>query len=214
MINTDYEIISLDRLDYSGNLNRISNMLDNYDESTKKRLQIVHHDLKAEINRLVSNKIKDVKHVFHLAASSHVDRAIDNPLSFVMDNVVATCNLLDFSRSLENLESFFYFSTDEVFGPANQNVKYKEWDRYNSTNPYSASKAGGEELAVSFQNTYGLPVVITHCMNVFGKRQHPEKYIPNTISKVLKVKKLLFIRTKIITQAANTTYMLTMFLVQ
>lgn len=190
LINTDYEIISLDRLDYSGNLNRISNMLENYDKSTKKRLQIVHHDLKAEINRLVSNKITDVKHIFHLAASSHVDRAIDDPLSFVMDNVVATCNLLNFSRSLNNLESFFYFSTDEVFGPANEGVKYKEWDRYNSTNPYSASKAGGEELAVSFQNTYGLPIVITHCMNVFGQRQHPEKYIPNTISKILKGKKI------------------------
>ena len=183
--NTDYEIITLDRLDYSGNLNRISNIMESYDDSTQKRLQIIHHDLKAEVNRLVSNKIKNVKHIFHLAASSHVDRAIQDPLSFVMDNVVATCNILNFSRSLENLDSFFYFSTDEVFGPANEGIKYSEWDRYNSTNPYSASKAGGEELAISFQNTYGLPVVITHCMNVFGRRQHPEKYIPNTISKIL-----------------------------
>lgn len=183
--NTDYEIITLDRLDYSGNLNRISNIMESFDDSTQKRLQIIHHDLKAEVNRLVSNKIKNVKHIFHLAASSHVDRAIQDPLSFVMDNVVATCNILNYSRSLENLDSFFYFSTDEVFGPANEGVKYNEWDRYNSTNPYSASKAGGEELAISFQNTYGLPVVVTHCMNVFGRRQHPEKYIPNTISKIL-----------------------------
>ena len=188
--NTDFEIISLDRLDYSGNLNRISNMLESYDDSDKKRIQIIHHDLKAEINRLVSNNITEVKHIFHLAASSHVDRSIEDPLSFVMDNVVATCNLLNFSRSIENLESFFYFSTDEVFGPANEGVKYKEWDRYNSTNPYSASKAGAEELAVSFQNTYGLPIIITHCMNVFGNRQHPEKYIPNTISKIIKEEKV------------------------
>ena len=81
-------------------------------------------------------------------------------------------------------------SLDEVFGPANEGVKYKEWDRYNSTNPYSASKAGAEELAVSFQNTYGLPIIITHCMNVFGNRQHPEKYIPNTISKIIKEEKV------------------------
>lgn len=190
LLHTDFEIISLDRLDYSGNLNRISNIMENYDDTTKKRLQIIHHDLKAEVNRLVSNKIKNVKHVFHLAASSHVDRAIQDPLSFVMDNVVATCNILNYSRSLENLDSFFYFSTDEVFGPANEGIKYSEWDRYNSTNPYSASKAGGEELAISFQNTYGLPVVVTHCMNVFGRRQHPEKYIPNTISKILNGEKI------------------------
>ncbi len=190
LIDTDYEVVSLDRLDYSGNLNRISNMMSGFDDNDKKRLQIIHHDLKAEINNLVSNKIKDVKHVFHLAASSHVDRAIEDPLSFVLDNVVATCNILNFSKNLNNLESFFYFSTDEVFGPASDGIKYKEWDRYNSTNPYSASKAGGEELAISFNNTYGLPVIITHCMNVFGKRQHPEKYIPNTIYKLLNGEKI------------------------
>lgn len=191
LLQTDFEIISLDRLDYSGNLNRISDMMDSLNDENKKRIQIVHHDLKAEVNNLVSNKIKDIKHVFHLAASSHVDRSIENPLSFVLDNVVATCNILNYSRNLNNLESFFYFSTDEVFGPANNEVFFKEWDRYNSTNPYSASKAGGEELAVAYQNTYGLPVVITHCMNVFGKRQHPEKYIPNTIYKLLNNKKIV-----------------------
>lgn len=190
LIDTDYEVLSLDRLDYSGNLNRISNMMSGFDDNDKKRVQIIHHDLKAEINNLVSNKIKDVKHVFHLAASSHVDRAIEDPLSFVYDNVVATCNILNFSKNLNNLESFFYFSTDEVFGPAGDGIKYKEWDRYNSTNPYSASKAGGEELAISFDNTYDLPVIITHCMNVFGKRQHPEKYIPNTIYKLLNDEKI------------------------
>jgi dTDP-glucose 4,6-dehydratase len=71
-----------------------------------------------------------------------------------------------------------------VFGPAPNGIKYDEYDRYNSTNPYSASKAGGEELAVAFRNTYDLPIVITHKMNIFGNRQHPEKYIPNCIRKI------------------------------
>jgi dTDP-glucose 4,6-dehydratase len=71
-----------------------------------------------------------------------------------------------------------------VFGPAPYGIKYGENDRYNSTNPYSASKAGGEELAVAFENTYNLPVYITHTMNVFGQRQHPEKYIPMCIRKI------------------------------
>ena len=74
--------------------------------------------------------------------------------------------------------------TDEIFGPAPSGVNYKENDRYNSTNPYSASKAGGEELVVAYENTYGLPSFITHTMNVFGERQNPEKYIPMVIKKV------------------------------
>ena len=189
--NTDYEIISIDRLDYSGNLNRISDMMKTYDEKNQKRLKVIHHDLKAEINNLVASQIGEIKHFFHIAASSHVDRAIEDPMSFVMDNVVATCNVLNFSRHLDSLETFVYFSTDEVFGPAIDGVKFKEWDRYNSTNLYSATKAGGEELAIAFHNTYDVPVIITHCMNVFGKRQHPEKFIPNTVWKALNNEKVI-----------------------
>ena len=79
---------------------------------------------------------------------------------------------------------FLYFSTDEVFGSAPIGTNYKEWDRYNSGNPYSASKAGAEEMCLAYFNTYKVPVVITHTMNVFGIRQHPEKYIPLVIKKV------------------------------
>lgn len=189
--NTDYEIISIDRLDYSGNLNRFSHMLKDYDESTKKRVNIIYHDLKSEINNLIESQIRDIKYVFHLAASSHVDRSIDDPMTFVYDNVVATANLLNYSRNLNHLENFVYFSTDEVFGPAPESINFKEWDRYNSTNPYSASKAGGEELAVAFENTYELPVIITHTMNVYGERQHPEKFIPNTLWKLKRGEKVL-----------------------
>ena len=80
---------------------------------------------------------------------------------------------------------FYYFSTDEVFGPSDQQDKFIEWDRYNSKNPYSATKAGGEELTIAYSNTYGLPSLITHCSNVYGERQHFEKFIPNTIKKIL-----------------------------
>ena len=182
--NTDWEIISLDRLDYSGNLNRLHDLMLSFDPNIRKRVRIVHHDLKAELNPLVRSEIGKVDYILHLAAGSHVDRSIDYPMEFVLDNVVGTCNILNFARTIENLELFMYFSTDEIFGPAPNGIKYKENDRYNSTNPYSATKAGGEELAVAFQNTYGLPVYITHTMNVFGERQHPEKYIPMTIKNV------------------------------
>ena len=181
---TDWEIVSLDRLDYSGNLNRISDMMSEFDKNDQKRLRIVYHDLRAEINEMLQADLGNFEYVIHMAASSHVDRSIDDPMCFVLDNVVATCNILNFSRKIKNLERFIYFSTDEVFGPAPVGVNYKERDRYNSTNPYSATKAGGEELAVAYENTYGLPVYITHTMNVFGERQHPEKFIPMTIRKV------------------------------
>ena len=184
MSTTDWEIITLDRLDFSGNLNRLKEVVSAYHESEQKRVRIVHHDLKAELNPEISALIGKVDFISHLAAGSHVDRSISFPLEFVMDNVVGTANILDYARKQDSLERFAYFSTDEVFGPAPEGVYYKENDRYNSTNPYSATKAGAEELVVAYENTYGLPAIITHTMNVFGERQNPEKYIPMVIKKV------------------------------
>ena len=181
MLNTDAEIVSLDRLDYSGNLNRLHNVMQYRFDS--HRVKIVHHDLKAEINPHVASHIGKVDVILHLAAGSHVDRSIDFPMEFAMDNTIGTINLLQFART-QNLQRLIYFSTDEVFGPAPHGIKYKEQDRYNSTNPYSASKAAGEEFAVAFENTYGLPIYITHTMNVFGERQSPEKFIPMCIRRV------------------------------
>jgi len=181
---TDWEIVTLDRLDFSGNLNRLKEVVYSYSEIEQKRVRIVHHDLKAEINQEIFSTIGAVDYISHLAAGSHVDRSIKFPLDFVMDNVVGTAHILDYARKLDNLERFAYFSTDEVFGPAPLGIDYKENDRYNSTNPYSASKAGAEELVVAYENTYGLPSLITHTMNVFGERQHPEKFIPMVIKKV------------------------------
>jgi dTDP-glucose 4,6-dehydratase len=180
---TDWEIVSLDRLDYSGNLNRLHDLMLTFDPEVRKRVKIVHHDLKAELNPLVRSEVGNVDYIIHLAAGSHVDRSIDYPMEFVMDNVVGTVNILEFARTQKDLERFVYFSTDEVFGPAPDGIKYKENDRYNSTNPYSATKAAAEEIAVAYENTYKLPIYITHTMNVFGERQHPEKFIPMCIKR-------------------------------
>ena len=182
--STDWEIITLDRLDFSGNLNRLNEVVRAYPESEQKRVRVIHHDLKAELNPEITANIGKVDYISHLAAGSHVDRSISYPLEFVMDNVVGTAHILDYARKVDNLERFAYFSTDEVFGPAPQGINYKENDRYNSTNPYSATKAGAEELVVAYENTYGLPSIITHTMNVFGERQNSEKYIPMVIKKV------------------------------
>ena len=204
--NTDWDIVTLDRLDLSGNLNRLHEILDEFSAADKKRLKIVFHDLKAEINSQIKSDLGKPDMILHLAAASHVDRSIIYPMEFVLDNIVGTVNLLDFARSLKNLKKFVYFSTDEIFGNAPEGVSYKEYDRYNSTNPYSASKASAEEFCVAYENTYKLPIIITHTMNVFGERQHPEKFIPMTIQRVRDSEKVFIHANKEKTKAGSRHY--------
>ena len=176
---TDWQITVLDRLDHSGNLNRLAEI----GAARSTRVRFVFHDLRAPMNAQVMQQIGYHDHIVHMAAGTHVDRSIDDPMAFVMDNVVGTCTILDFARTM-GCKRFLYFSTDEVFGPAPIGTFYHEDDRYRSGNPYAATKAGGEELAMAYQNTYGLPVIVTHTMNAVGERQNPEKFIPNTIAKI------------------------------
>ena len=189
--HTDWNITTLDRLDISGNLNRLHDILNDFSANEKKRLKIVFHDLKAEINSQISSEVGNPNIILHLAAASHVDRSIKYPMEFVNDNVIGTVNLLNFAKELKNLEKFVYFSTDEIFGNAPEGISYSEYDRYNSTNPYSASKAAAEEFCVAYENTYKMPICITHTMNVFGERQHPEKFIPMVIQRVRDNKKVI-----------------------
>lgn len=172
-------ITVIDRLDCSGNLQRLAEI----GAAKNPRVRFVYHDLRAPINAQLAGQLGTFDDIIHLAAATHVDRSIESPMDFVLDNVVGTCNLLDFARA-SGCHRFLYFSTDEVFGPAASGVAYQEDDRYRSGNPYAATKAGGEELAVSYHNTFGVPVIITHTMNVIGFRQHPEKMVPGTIAKV------------------------------
>jgi dTDP-glucose 4,6-dehydratase len=181
LTHTDWKITIIDRLDTSGNLNRLAEV----GAAKNPRVRFIYHDLRAPFNDQLLSQIGAHDYIVHLAAATHVDRSIDNPMEFVQDNVVATCNILDFARKT-GCSKFLNFSTDEVFGPAPEGVAYKEYDRYNSGNPYSATKAGAEELAVAYANTYKLPVITTHTMNVIGYRQHPEKYVPKLISKISK----------------------------
>jgi len=202
--NTDWKIVTLDRLDSSGTLERLPSM--DIWESEKRRVTIVHHDLKAELNNHVRGKIGKVNYILHLAAASHVDRSIKDPLAFVMDNVVGTCNLLNYARDLAMLDLFLYFSTDEVFGTAPEGIEYKEWDRYKSGNPYAATKAGAEELCLAFHNTYKMPIIISHTMNVFGERQAPEKMIPMCIRKIRDNELIQVHADKTLTKAGSRFY--------
>lgn len=175
---TDWEIATIDKLTYAANgLNRVRdiNVFDN------KRVSFFTYDISNAISPGIVDEIGDVDYILHLAAETHVDRSIADPLPFVITNVVGTYNMLEYAKIISGLRAFVYFSTDEVFGPAPVGVEYKEWDRYNCTNPYSATKAGAEELCLAYMNTYKVQGFITHCMNVFGERQHAEKYIPKCI---------------------------------
>jgi dTDP-glucose 4,6-dehydratase len=127
-------------------------------------------------------------------------------MEFIYDNTIGTANLLEYARRLDSLDMFLYFSTDEIFGVAPPGVAYKERDRYNSTNPYSASKAAAEEFCVAYENTYKLPMMITHTMNVFGERQTPEKFIPLCIKKVHLNEKVFIHSDSTRTQAGSRFY--------
>ena len=203
---TTYNIISLDRLDVSGCLSRIADVIST-NEEWKSRVKVVWHDLKSPLNDHVISSMGDVNYILHLAASSHVNRSIENPLGFVMDNVVGTCNLLEYARKLDALETFLYFSTDEVFGPAPEGVTFSEDDKYNAKNPYSASKAAAEELCNAYQNTYGIPIIVTHTMNAYGPRQHLEKFIPIVIRKLQNNEKITIHSNKEGTKSSSRRYL-------
>jgi len=198
---TEWSITLIDRLDISGNLNRLAEV----GAAKNPRVRLSFHDLKAPFNDQLCAQLGEFNYIIHLAAATHVDRSIEYPLEFVMDNVVGTCNLLDFARKV-GCARFVHFSTDEVFGPAPPGTAYKEDDRYRSGNPYAASKAGAEELAVSYHNTYKVPVIVTHTMNVIGRRQHPEKMVPGTIAKVRDHQKVTIHADKTLTKAGSRYY--------
>lgn len=200
---TDWDIVGIDRIDATSTPHRLRH-LPRWKEKAH-RVSFVWHDLRSGINDIVRRQIGDVDVVLHLAASTHVDRSIEDPMSFVTDNVIGTCNALEFAR-VAKPKLFLNFSTDEVFGPAPAGTAYKEWDRYRSGNPYAASKAGAVELGSAYHNTYGVPVLTTFTMNVLGERQHAEKFVPKIISHVLSGKVLPIHADKTRTRSGSRFY--------
>ena len=181
--NTDWDITVLDRLTYaSSGFDRLRD-ISAFDD---RRIHIFTADFTHEFGSGLRQELGEPDYFVHLAAETHVDNSIEDPWPFVQSNVVGTFRMLEWARRLSRLEKMIYFSTDEVFGPAAADVLHKEWDAYNSTNPYSATKAGGEELCLAWANTYRVPVLITHTMNAMGERQHPEKFIPMVVRRILR----------------------------
>ncbi len=180
--NTDWNVIVIDKLSYSSKgLDRLrsANLINH------KRIKVFTFDFTTKMTEGLKQEIGEVDYIAHLGAESHVDNSISNPRGCFKDNIFGTIELLEYARSLKSLKLFFYFSTDEVFGPALNGISFKEWDRHNPTNPYSASKSAAENICLAYSNTYKLPIIIVNNMNVFGERQYIEKFIPSTIKKIL-----------------------------
>jgi len=120
-----------------------------------------------------------------LAAESHVDKSIEQPREFVLNNVAATISILEYARQHPELRMFVNFSTDEVYGPAPDNKSFKEFEWHRPSNPYAASKSSQEALGIAYSNTYKVPVITTHTMNIIGERQNKEKFVPLCIARIL-----------------------------
>ena len=179
---TDWEIIIIDKLSYASmGLERIRSIpaIDN------PRLKVFCSDVTLPMTEGLRKELGDVNIILHMAAETHVDNSISAPREFFHNNVNGTVEMLEYAKTLDNLEMFFYFSTDEVYGSAPDDVAYGEWDRHKPTNPYSASKSAAEQICVAYENTYKIPLMSINVMNAFGARQHVEKYIPKTIKNVL-----------------------------
>ncbi|MBO6517615.1 MAG: dTDP-glucose 4,6-dehydratase [Bacteroidia bacterium] len=175
-----YEIINLDKLTYAGNLENLQ------DIESKENYRFIKGDIvdREFIDGLFEREQFDC--VIHLAAESHVDRSISNPLEFVYTNVVGTVNLIHaFKTHRKNPEGFFYHvSTDEVYGELSDEGKFTETTPYSPNSPYSASKASSDHFVRAYHETYGLPVKLSNCSNNYGSHHFPEKLIPLFINNI------------------------------
>ena len=185
---SNYHIFNLDALTYAGNLENLT------DIEYRENYTFLHGDITNEsyINQIFERH--QFEAVIHLAAESHVDRSITDPLAFAKTNILGTVVLLNAFKELwkNNWEGkrFYHVSTDEVYGTLGETGLFKESTSYDPNSPYSASKASSDHFVRAYGETYGLPYVITNCSNNYGPQQFPEKLIPLFIQNILNDKPL------------------------
>lgn len=181
MTNTDWEFVCICSWTHKGTPERVENAIDGLDKS---RVTVITHDLVAPLTEFTRSKLGDIDYILNIASNSHVDRSITNPGEFVVGNTLLAYNMLELARELKP-KLFLQFSTDEVYGVAPKGVNHAEWSSIVPSNPYSASKACQEAIAISYWRTYGVPVVLTNTMNLFGETQDAEKYTARLIKKIV-----------------------------
>lgn len=183
-----YRIVNLDKLTYAGNLENLKD-IENFENYIFEKGDIIDSNF---LQKLF--KKYNFDGVIHLAAESHVDRSITNPMEFIMTNIVGTVNLLnickDSWRSEKNNKLFYHISTDEVYGSLGKEGFFIESTPYDPKSPYSSSKASSDHFVRSYGNTYALPYVISNCSNNYGENQFPEKLLPLFINNIRNNKSL------------------------
>lgn len=194
LTTTDWDVVVTDSFRHKGTTDRIREVLDGGYEinipslrgSWARRVRLYTHDLTAPVSAQGIHNIGPVDYIAAFASESHVDRSITDPVPFVRNNVDVALNTLELARAVQP-KSLVWISTDEVYGPITADAEegHKEWSPILPSNPYAGSKAAQEAIAISYWRTYGVPLQIVNCMNMFGERQDPEKFIPMTIKKVL-----------------------------
>ena len=178
----DYQICNLDLLTYAGNLENLTDIED------QPNYRFIRADITDQ--QAVRQVFQEVRPdaVIHLAAESHVDRSIKDPMAFIYTNVVGTVNLLNAARELwqddNDQHLFYHVSTDEVYGSLDHGGYFTETTAYDPKSPYSASKASSDHFVRAYHNTYGLPVVVSNCSNNYGPNHFPEKLIPLCIHNI------------------------------
>lgn len=173
--HTDWQVTALSSFRHRGSTARLLAV-------DSPSLRVIWHDLRAPITPDIARQIGRVDVIINAAAESHVQRSIENPVPFVENNISVSLNILEFARQCDSLDLFVQVSTDEVYGPMYDDVLHPEWDKIVPSNPYSASKAAQEALALAWSRCYGIPLIITNTMNLYGSRQHPEKFVPMVVA--------------------------------
>jgi dTDP-glucose 4,6-dehydratase len=179
---TDWQITCVSSWSHKGTPERIERALRN-NETYRERVTVITHDLSVLFTETTKKRLGKFDYIVNFAADSHVERSIIDPVPFVQNNVNVALTMLEFAREFLP-EVFVQISTDEVYGAAPNGVNHKEWSPILPSNPYSASKACQEAIAISYWRTYGVPVVITNTMNNFGETQDAEKFIAMVINKI------------------------------
>jgi dTDP-glucose 4,6-dehydratase len=188
---TDWEIICIDSFRHKGTVRRVVETVAN-----NPRVKTYVHDLTVPIDPQLENLLferwldngiireKPIHYIINMASESAVERSVTDPISCMNNNWHLGVNMLEFARKSKGLELFVQISTDEVYGEAPKDSAHKEWSPIVPSNPYAASKAAQEAIAISYFRSFNLPIVITNCMNLIGERQDVEKFLPKIVKMV------------------------------
>lgn len=188
LATTTWHVVATDSFRHRGKTDRITQLLDP-NPHWRPRVQVITHDLQAPFTDQMIYGMGGIDYLIAVASESHVPRSIADPVHFIRNNVNVALSTLEFAREVKP-KAVIWISTDEVYGSVEKGVRLPEWSPILPSNPYSASKAAQEAVAISYWRTFGVPVIIVNIMNIFGERQDPEKFVPMLIRDIAAGKKI------------------------